>query len=384
VTPLELFFDLVFVLSFTQVTATMAEHPNWEGLGEGMLALAAVWWAWIAFAWLTNEIDPNENLNRLLIFTAMGAMLIVSLALPEAFGSKGILFGCAYFVVRSIHLMLYLRQGRLAGDTDLLGGVFRLAPGLLLGAALLIVAGAFEGETRALIWIVALAIDYGTPTIVGTRGFHIHPSHYVERYGLVIILALGESIVAVGVGAGFELDAAEITAAILAIAASCALWWQYFDIVALVAERRLTEAETEEQTRLALQSYSYLHFPMIAGIVLLALGVEQTLAHVDEPLETVPAVALCGGPALYLLAHIAFRLRNVGTLATHRLVAVFALLALIPLALEVDSLIMLGAVAAVLVVTIAYQAIRFREARARVRAQPEMSLAEMRGREPAR
>ena len=383
-TPLELFFDLVFVLSFTQVTASMAEHPSWEGLGEGILALAAVWWAWVAFAWLTNEIDPNENLNRLLIFTAMGAMLIVSLALPEAFGSEGILFGCAYFVVRTIHLVLYLRQGRAAGDTDLIGGVARLAPGLLLGSALLIVAGALEGEARAAIWIVALAIDYATPTIVGTRGFHVHPSHYAERYGLVVILALGESIVAVGVGAGFELDAAEITAAMLAIVASCALWWQYFDIVALVAERRLVEADTEEQTRLARDSYSYLHFPMIAGIVLLAFGVEQTLAHVDEPLEAVPALALCGGPALYLLGHIAFRLRNVRTLATHRVVAVLALAALIPFALEVEALIALAAVAAVLAIVIAYQAIRFRESRARVRATPEMSLAEMRGRELSR
>ena len=379
VTPLELFFDLVFVLSFTQVTLKMAENPTWGGVGEGLLILAAVWWAWAAYGWLTNAIDPDENVNRLCMFSAMAGMLIVSLSIPEAFGDEGLLFGCSYFFVRVMHLILYVRNTRRDGDDDNLGAILKLAPGLLLGSALLIVAGALDGGARTSVWIIAILIDYGTPLLAGTADFRIHPGHFAERHGLIVMIALGESIVAVGTAADFGLHGAEVVAAILGTAIAACLWWAYFDIVALVAERRLTEAPTGEQAPLARDSYSYLHFPMIAGIVLLSLGMKKTLGDVDEPLKTVPAVALCGGAALYLVGHIAFRLRNVGTVNWHRAMATILLLALIPLATEVDALGALTAVTVVLIALIAYEAIRFREARERVRANPHMTLEEMRG-----
>jgi low temperature requirement protein LtrA len=381
VTPLELFFDLVFVLSFTQVTAKLAADPSWAGLGEGMLILAAVWWAWAAFGWLTNTIDADQNRNRLVMFAAMAAMLIVSLSVPEAFGRLGLLFGVSYFAVRTMHLLLYVDNSRREGDTDTLGAIGKLAPGMLLGSALLIVAGAFEGGARASIWIVAVLIDYSTPLLFGTEGFRLHPRHFAERHGLIIIIALGESVVAIGAGAGFELAAGEVVGALLGMIAVAALWWAYFDIVAIVAERRLSEAPPGIQAPLARDSYSYLHFPMIAGIVLFAFGMKETLAHVNEPLEAVPAVALCGGVALYLAGHIAFRLRNVGTFNPHRTVAALVCLALIPLALEVDALGALAAISATLSILIAYEAIRFRDARARVRADPSGALSEMLGRE---
>jgi low temperature requirement protein LtrA len=380
VTPLELFFDLVFVLSFTQVTLKMADNPTWTGLGEGMLILAAVWWAWAAYGWLTNAIDPDENVNRLCMFSAMAAMLIVSLSIPEAFGNEGILFGCAYFFVRVMHLVLYVRNTRRDGDDDNLGAILKLAPGLLIGSALLIVAGFLDGGAQVSVWIIAILIDYATPLLAGTADFRIHPGHFAERHGLIVIIAIGESIVAVGTAADFGLNTPEIVAAVLGTAVAACLWWAYFDIVALVAERRLTEAPPGEQAPLARDSYSYLHFPMIAGIVLLALGMKKVLGDVDEPLKIVPAIALCGGAALYLVGHIAFRLRNVGTLNRHRTLATILLLALIPLATEVDALGALIAVAAVLIALIAYEAIRFREARERVRANPHMTLDEMRGR----
>ena len=380
VTPLELFFDLVFVLSFTQVTARIADDPTWESLGEGLLILMAVWWAWGAYGWLTNAIDADQNANRLAMFAAMAAMLVVSLAIPEAFGDLGLLFGCAYFFVRAMHLLLYVRNTRQADDTDNLSAILRLAPGLLLGSALLIVAGALDGGARTSLWILAILIDWGTPLLFGTEEFNIKPGHFAERHGLIVIIALGESIVAIGAGAGFQLETGEVVAAVLAIAAVASLWWAYFDVVAIVAERRLTEAPPGEQAPLARDSYSYIHFPMIAGIVLLAVGLKKTELAVDEPLKTVPAVALCGGVALYLLAHIAFRYRNVGTLNRQRGLAAVAALALIPLALEVDALWAVAAVTALLVALIAYEAIRFREARERVRANPSATLAEMRGR----
>jgi low temperature requirement protein LtrA len=202
VTPLELFFDLVFVLSFTQVTAAMAENPTWTGLGEGMLILAAVWWAWGGYAWLTNAIDPNEDVNRFAVFAAMAAMLIVSLATPGAFGDEALLFGCTYFVVRVLHLFLYIRAGRLEEGDELLGGVLGMAPAWFAGASLIIVASFFDGTAQAAVWIAALLIDYGGTLLAGIEGYRVHASHFAERFGLIIIIALGESIVAIGAGAG--------------------------------------------------------------------------------------------------------------------------------------------------------------------------------------
>jgi low temperature requirement protein LtrA len=379
VTPLELFFDLVFVLSFTQVSASVAHEGSWAGLGEGILILAAVWWAWAAYGWLTNTIDPDENLNRLCMFAAMGGMVIVSLSIPEAFGDRGLLFGCSYFFVRALQLVLYVRSTRREGDAYNLEAILKLAPGLLLGSALLIVAGALDGGARTSVWILAILIDWSTPLLFGSGEFRLHAGHFAERYGLIVMIALGESVLATGAEMSFQLNGGEVVAALLGIAAVAALWWAYFDIVAIVAERRLIEAPPGEQAPLARDAYSYLHYPMIAGIVLLAVGLRETLAEVGEPLDTVPAIALCGGTALYLAGQIGFRWRTLGTFSPHRALAALALLALIPLALGADSLGALAAVSAVLVVLIAYEAVHFREARARVRANPSASLAEMRG-----
>jgi low temperature requirement protein LtrA len=379
VTPLELFFDLVFVLSFTQVTLKMAENPGWESLGEGLLILAAVWWAWCAYGWLTNSIDPDENLNRVCMFAAMGGMLIVSLTIPDAFGDRSVLFGCAYFFVRAMQLVLYVRNTPGAAEGGDLQAILRLAPGFLLGSALLIAAGLLDGGGRASLWILAILVDWSTPLLFGTEEFHLDPAHFAERHGLIVMIALGESILAVGAAAEFTLTAGQVFAALFGIAAVAALWWAYFDVVAIVAERRLAEAAPGEQAPLARDAYSYLHFPLIAGIVLLALGLKETLELTGESLETVPALALCGGPALYLLGQIAFRERTLGSFSPHRALAAIALLALIPLALGADALVALAAVATVLAILIAYEAVHFREARARVRANPSATLAQMRG-----
>jgi low temperature requirement protein LtrA len=379
VTPLELFFDLVFVLSFTQVTVKMAHHPGWAGFGEGLLILAAVWWAWCAYGWLTNSIDPDQNLNRICIFAAMGGMLIVSLSVPEAFGDRGVLFGCAYFFVRAMQLVLYVHNTPGAAEEGDLQAILKLAPGFLLGSALLIVAGLLDGGARTSVWILAILIDWSTPLFFGTEEFHLDPGHFAERHGLIVLIALGESVLAIGAAAGFTLDTGQVIAALLGIVAVAALWWAYFDVVAIVAERRLAEAPAGEQAPLARDAYSYLHFPLIAGIVLLALGLKETLPDTGAALDTVPAIALCCGPALYLIGHIAFRYRVLGSFSPHRALATVALLALIPLALAADSLGALAAVAAVLGALIAYEAVHFREARARVRANPSATLSEMRG-----
>jgi low temperature requirement protein LtrA len=365
VTPLELFFDLVFVFGLTQVTALMSENPSWEGLAQGILVLAALWWAWGAYAWLTNTIDAEEDMARLAMFVSMAAMLVAALAVPDAFGDDGVLFGCAYFVVRIMHIVVYAEA---TDDVGVHQAAMRLARTAIPGPALLIIAGFLDGPAQAGLWIVALTIDFGGPYVFGVRGFTVSPAHFAERFELVVIIALGESIVAIGAGiGGLELDAGLVTAAVLGITIAAALWWAYFDVVTLVAKRHFREARGHAQVRMARDSYSYIHLPIVAGIVLVALGVKKTLADVEEPLATVPAVALFGGLALYLLGHIAFRLRNVHTLNRQRLVTAIVLLALIPLATEIDALAALAVSVGLCASLVAYEAIRFSEARARVR-----------------
>jgi low temperature requirement protein LtrA len=369
VTPLELFFDLIFVFAITQVTGLVVADPTWAGLVRGLLVLSVLWWAWAAYAWLTNTIDPEEGIVRLAMFGAMGAMLIASFAVPDAFGDDAFLFACASAVVRIAHLVLYAVAGR--GDRELLEAVARLGVGSALAVGLLFVAAALDGKPQVAVWAIALACDLLGPYVGRARGWHLSPGHFVERHGLVVIIALGESIVALGAGATSDLDAGVIVAALLGFAVAACLWWAYFDVVAIVAERRLTETEGNAQLAMARDSYSYLHLPMVAGIILFAVGVKKTLGDVGEPLKLVPAVALCGGVAMYLGAHILFRLRNVRSLNKPRLVVTGILVALVPVALALPALATLSVVTAVCVGLIAYEAIRYADARDRVRHAPE-------------
>jgi low temperature requirement protein LtrA len=366
VTPLELFFDLVFVFAITQVTSLMAADPTWAGLGRGLMVLAAVWWAWTAYAWLTNTLEPEEVSVRLAMFAAMAAMLVVALAVPEAFGDHGVLFGVAYLAVRLLHVVLYVIPGK--QDPDLLGAVLRFARSALVASALLIAAGFFDGRTQATLWLAALAIDYFGVLGGRGRGWRISPAHFAERHGLIVIIALGESLVAVGIGAaGIPLGTGVVVAAVLGIAVIAALWWAYFDVIAVMAQRQLAARSGAAQARLARDVYSYLHLPLIAGIVLFALGAEKTLAHVGDPLDTVPAVALCGGLALYYSSHVGFRLRVDRSFGPGRSAATIVLLVLTPAALELPALAALALVTAVCCGLIVYDVMHYREDRAQIR-----------------
>jgi len=334
VTPLELFFDLVFVFALTQVTGFLADHLTWVGMLQGAALLAVLWSSWAVYSWLTNAVPAEEVIPaRLVIFTAMAAMFVTSLAIPGAFGEYGVLFGSAYLVVQLLQVALYaLATG---SEPEQRRAILRLAPGYVGAPALLIVAGFLDGIAQGALWAVALAVGYGVAFVRGVSGFKIHAGHFAERHGLVVIIALGESIVAAGVGAsGLALGPGVIVTLVLGIALAAALWWAYFDLVMLTAERRLSAARGEERARLARDSFSYLHLPMVAGIIFVALGIKQTLAHVGEPLGPVPAVALCGGVVLYLLGLNAFRLRGIGSVSVPRLVVTILCLALIPVAVS--------------------------------------------------
>jgi low temperature requirement protein LtrA len=367
VSPLELFFDLVFVFAITQVTAFMADDPTFAGLGRGMLILALVWWCWSGYAWLTNAVDPDEAHARVVMFFAMAAMLILALAVPDAFGDDGVLFGAAYFAIRIVHAVLFWVAA--AGDEAWRRNVGSLILTSLLGTGMIIAASALlDGAAQDVAWVAAVVLDYGIVLTRPPEGWHVHPGHFAERFGLIILIALGESIVAIGVGAGeLELDAALVVAGALTMVVVAMLWWAYFDVVAVVAEQRFRAAPVERQARIARDAYALLHLPMIAGIVLFALGVKKAIEHLGDPLKDVPAVALCGGLALYALAHIGFRLRNVGTLSKQRSVAMIVCLALVPVALEAPALLTLGLLAAVWVALILYEAMRFAERRREVR-----------------
>jgi low temperature requirement protein LtrA len=370
VTPLELFFDLVFVLAITQCTALMAGEPTWEGLAKGMLVLGVMWWSWVGYAWLTSVVDPEEGIVRLAMFGAMAGLLVIALCIPEAFGDLAGLLAGAYAVVRFSQIALLLIAAR--GDPDLRRSTLGLLVGTSIGVGLIAGASFADGGLQLAIWAIALALDMGEPFVFGSEGWTLVPGHFAERHGLIIIIALGESIVAIGVGAEVGVDAGVVAAATLGIVVAGALWWLYFDVVALVAERRLTNAPPgRERNEIARDSYSYLHFPMVAGIVLLALGLKKTLAHVEDPLKVVPAAAMLGGTAMYLIAHVAFRWRNVHRVNWWRLGLAVLLVALVPAAVELPALATLAILAALLAALIAYEARAFAELRDRLRHQVE-------------
>jgi low temperature requirement protein LtrA len=368
VTPLELFFDLVVVFAITQVTTFLSRTPTWGGLLRGVLLLGALWWAWSAYAWLTNTLDPEEGGVRLAVLAAVAAMLVLSLAAPGAFGDDGVIFGVAYLIVRALHLVLFAIAGR--GDSDLFRAALRTLPASAVAPVLLIVAGFLHGSSQLAMWGAALAILYLGPLVGHMRGFRVSPEHFVERFGLIIIIALGESIVAIGVGAaGLPLDAGVIGAALLGITVAACLWWSYFDWVIYITQARLEEATGSARATFARDAYSYLHLPMVGGIVLFAFGLKTTLGDVGGSLGSVPALGLCGGVALYLLAHVALRLRIGGGLGRGRPVATVVLLGLIPVAREVPALLALGLVAAVCVSLIAYEVAWHRASRAWIRSR---------------
>ncbi len=362
VKPLELYFDLVFVLGFTQCTALMATNASWEAVAEGMLVLAVLWWAWTGYAWLTSVIDPEEGSVRIAFFAAMAGLLVVALCVPEAFDERALAFAIAYGVVRAAHIALFLLASR--EDPSLRRSVLDLAISTAIGVGLLVGASFLDGLEQGGLWVLAIALDWGGPALFGLAGWRLVPAHFAERHNLVIILALGESIVALGIGAEVDLGAGVIAAAVLGIALASAVWWVYFDVVALVTKQRLTRAPAgRERNALARDSYSYLHYPMVAGIVLVALGLKGTLAHIDDPLDSVHRFALLGGIAIYLLAHVALRLRNARTVNVQRLLLALVLLALCAVDLNIPSLAALAVVNVLLWAVIVYETVKIYDER---------------------
>jgi low temperature requirement protein LtrA len=382
VTTLELFFDLVFVFAITQVTAFMAVDLGWRSVLRGLVLLALLWFAWCSYAWLGNQAHADEGIVRGAVIVAMAAMFVVALAIPEAWRDDGgginapVLLAVALAVVRLTHLAVYVAAA--GGDAGLRRQVVRAAVPVSASAGLLLVGAVVGGPAQTALWALALVVDYTGIYASGADWRLPAPGHFAERYGLIVLIALGESLIAVGVGAThLPLTLPTVTAALLGMTVSVALWWAYFDVVAPVAERVLRHRTGADRVRLARDSYTYLHFPMVAGVIYLALGLKKVAQYVGDPsphglADPLPATALWslyGGVAAYLIGHLAFRLRNLGSLNRPRTVVAFLLL-LAPLAVRpLPALAALAVLAGVLVALIAFEVVRYADARAAVRAE---------------
>ena len=352
-TPLELFFDLVFVFAMTEVTALLSKDLTWGGFGHAMLVLALLWWAWSAYTWVINAQDPDATYVRILLFTSMTLVFIVALVIPHAFGDDSVVFACAYAGVRLIHLGLYVdasRRGR-AQWSAILG----FSAGALAGMALLIIGAELEGAARIVLWSAALAIDLAGPWLSRRRLRGLQPlgvTHFAERFSLFIIICLGESIVALGVGAEqSNFDRYVAIGVATGVSISAALWWTYFDYVAGAAEEQL--ASSEDAVSTARDAYSYLHFLLVAGIIVCAVGLKKAIGHEDVPLAGPARLALCGGVALYLAGHVAFRLRMIGTPSVEKSLAAVAVMVIYLLTPDVDAWVVKVLVVAVLALLIA-------------------------------
>jgi low temperature requirement protein LtrA len=325
-TNLELFFDLVFVFAITQVSHLLLDDLSWRGAERALRALLVVWWAWNYTAWVTNELDPESGAVRLLLLAVMLGSLLLAVAIPDAFGERAVLFAGSYVAIQvGRHTFLTFAAANR-------GTIERERAGRILiwfaAAGVLWIAGALAGTgARAALWTAALLVDYCAPIVLywvpGRRRlapstWEVETSHFAERFQLFVIIALGESIVITGATtAGLELSAARLATFGLAFAASAALWWLYFDYVARIAERRLELAD--DRTTLARDGYTYLHVVLVAGVVLSAVGDELVIAHPTAGLSAAELAAVVGGPALYLLGHVAFRLRLAGSVSWRRL-----------------------------------------------------------------
>jgi len=372
VKPFELFFDLVFVYGFTQVTQLLVHELSWVGMGQGVLLLTAMWMAWSSYAWLGTVIDLDEGAVRLVMLVVMVAMLMAALAVPEAFGDRAILVAVAIAFVRIMQVVLYAIAYRGMGGMEGLMAALRWARIAAVFPALIIVGAVSGWGPIEAWWAGALTFEIGAMLLMGMSGFRISPGHFAERHGLIFIIALGEAVISIGVGAsGLEIDEGVLVPAALGLGVIVAMWWAYFDVNVLAAERHLARVEGKDRASMARDAYTTLHLPMIIGAIFFSLGVELTLAHTNEALQTISAAALCGGLSLFLLGQIGFRLRCGGSLAIPRVIAFLTLAGIFAVSGQFTALAVLSAVATTFAVLVAYETVGERESRRHIRSHED-------------
>ncbi|WP_024801044.1 low temperature requirement protein A [Nocardia sp. BMG51109] len=381
VTQLELFFDLVLVFAFTQVTDLAAHEVTALNMLRALLILAVMWWVWIAYAWLGNVIQADEGVARVAMFAAMGAALIVAEVIPETFHDMPggwyapLVFAIGYLVIRVVHLVMFWLASN--EDAQLRGQVTRWAVGsITIGTTLLIIAALNEGAAQIWLWAAAIAGDMLWTLFAGNQWRVNSASHFAERHGLIVIVALGESIVAIGVGmSGLPISWPIALGSLLALTVSALLWWAYFDVAARVVEHEMMHARGERRIQIARNCYTYWHFPMIAGIIALSLGLKKVLNYVGgaeghslhDKLYGIPLFALYGGVMLYVIGLVGFKQYATRQVSWARVVTVVLLGALIPVAAHLPAIVTLGLLCAVLAGLTGWELVRYAQPRDEIR-----------------
>ena len=355
-TWLELFFDLVFVFAVTQLSHLLLHHLTLRGALQTLFLLLVVWWAWIYTTWMTNWFDPDSVLVRLVLLVVMASSLLMAVAIPEAFGNLAALFACSYVALQVVRNVFNVYATPLDNDFHV---VFRRILAWSLASGVLWVAGGFaSSDARVWLWVGALVLDYAAPSLgywtprlgrSATTDWEIETAHFAERFQLFIIIALGESIVVTGATASaLVFNLAIGTSLMVAFATSAALWWLYFDEVGWRAQQFLFRAQ--DSGRLARDAYTYLHTPIVAGIIVVAVADEVVIAHPRSSPSGVELAVILGGPALYLIGHTLFRLRMIHNVSRKRVVAAAAIVALTPLGTTLTSLGLATCVLAILTI----------------------------------
>src|ERR671911_1161993 len=367
VTPLELFFDLVYVFAITQLSHRLLEHLTFAGALETLMLFLVVWGVWVYTAWFTNWFHPDRLPVRLVLVAVMLASLLMSVAIPEAFGKRGLMFALAYVAIqvgRSAFTFIALRKS--LGTSHPLSMTFQRILSWFVGSGVVwIIGGLLEGEARYALWLLALAVDYSGP-VVGyyipalgrsrTGEWTIEGGHFAERCQLFVIIALGESILVTGTTfAEIEASAVAVLAFVVAFLGSVALWWIYFSRSAEAAREVI--ASSEDPGRLGRSAYTYFHMPMIAGIIAIAAADELTVAHPGETGTLASITLTLGGTALFVAGHALFRWAVFGVLPWSHAVAVAALMALIPVGFAIPTLALSGAAGLIMVGLAAWESL---------------------------
>ncbi len=378
-TAVELFYDLVFVFAVTQVSDLLLHDLSWRGAGRAALVLLVVWWAWNYTTWVTNELDPDSVLVRLLLIAIMLASLLLAIAIPRAFDDRALLFAGSYVAIQ-VGRHLFLTFASAAAGTMERRRAGRILTWFTVAGVLWLAGGIAGSPTRPWLWLAALALDYTAPIVtywvpgatrIPSSAWQVETAHFAERFQLFVIIALGESIVVTGATtAQLEVTVARAAAFAVAFLTTAALWWLYFNYVARIAQRRLELAE--RRIEMARDAYTYLHVVLVAGVIVAAVGDEVAIAHPTSVLSPAEIAAVAAGPGLYLLGLALFRKRVAGTLAPKRVAGAAGCAAAGVLGAFIPALALTALVLAVVVAVIASEHI----AAARRAARGELSPLE--------